>query len=344
MKNLIQSMRACACLALGITLLMACGQQPATPPSGSGAGSASEASPESARKYLVIFSQCNNAEPYRAAQNAKMEALWSQHDDVILEIMDAQQDNARQISQIETAIRKRPDLLIVAPNEPGPLTAVMGQAVEAGIEVICLERDIVQPNYTTYIRSDNREIGRMAGEFIVNYLTDQYGEPRGKIVEMRGLLSVEGEINRHGGAHEKFEPHPGIEVLADPVADWLQKNAYDRMTEVLRAQPKIDVVYGHNDPMAVGAYLAAKELGREDEMIFVGVDGLGGESGGIKKVMDGVLAATFIYPLCVEKAYEIGNRILREPDFVPEKHYTIESQMITPDNAAAMYEEVTHGN
>jgi len=108
------------------------------------------------------------------------------------------------------------------------------------------------------------------------------------------------------------------------------------MTEVLRAQPKIDVVYGHNDPMAVGAYLAAKELGREKEMIFVGVDGLGGEAGGIRKVMDGVLAVTFVYPLCVDKAVEIGNRILHEPGFRPEKEYVIESTMVTPENAASM--------
>ncbi len=91
------------------------------------------------------------------------------------------------------------------------------------------------------------------------------------------------------------------------MADWIQAKAKDRMTEVLRAQPKIDVVYGHNDPMAVGAYLAAKELGREKEMIFVGVDGLGGPAGGIKKVMDGILAATFVYPLCVDKAVEVGH-------------------------------------
>ena len=123
---------------------------------------------------------------------------------------------------------------------------------------------------------------------------------------MRGLLGVEGEINRDRGAKEVFDKYPEIKIVADPVADWIQAKAKDRMTEVLRAQPKIDVVYGHNDPMAIGAYLAAKELGREKEMIFVGVDGLGGAAGGIKKVMDGVLAATFVYPLCVDKAVEIG--------------------------------------
>src|SRR6185436_21089082 len=122
------------------------------------------------------------------------------------------------------------------------------------------------------------------------------GKPRGNVVAMRGLLGVEGEINRDHGAHEVFAKYPEIKIVADPVADWIQARAKDRMTEVLRAQPAIDVVYGHNDPMAIGAYLAAKELGRDKEMTFVGVDGLGGPAGGIKKVMDGVLGATFVYP------------------------------------------------
>ena len=96
---------------------------------------------------------------------------------------------------------------------------------------------------------------------------------------MRGLLGVEAEINRDGGAREVLSRYPNIHIVADPVADWIQAQAKDRMTEVLRVQPKIDVVYGHNDPMAVGAYLAAKELNREKEMIFIGVDGLGGPVG-----------------------------------------------------------------
>src|SRR5262249_51145222 len=181
----------------------------------------------------------------------------------------------------------------------------------------------------------------LAGQFIVDHLTKKYGKPRGNVVAMRGLLAVEGEINRERGAKEVFDRYPDIKIVADPVADWIQAKAKDRMTEVLRAQPKIDVVYGHNDPMAIGAYLAVKELGREKEMIFVGVDGLGGEAGGIKKVMDGVLAATFVYPLCVEKAVEVAGRILHESGFKPEKEYVLDSVMVTPENAAAMYQKYT---
>ncbi len=291
------------------------------------------------QKYLVIFSQCNNAEPYRAAQNKLMKKLFAGHDDVELVITDAQQDNSKQIAQIETAIRQKADLLIVAPNERAPLTEIMGKAYNAGIPVICLERDIMKPNYTAYIRCDNRKIGNQAGQYILDYLIKKNGKPGGKIVELQGLLGVLPETNRREGAHEIIDQHSDIVVVHSAVADWLQSRGRERMTEILRAQPEIDVVYAHNDPMAVGAYIAAKELGREKEMIFVGVDGLGGEAGGIKKVMDGVLSATFVYPLCVDKAVEIGYKIMTDKNFKPEKVYVMDSAMITLENASEMYEK-----
>jgi ribose transport system substrate-binding protein len=73
----------------------------------------------------------------------------------------------------------------------------------------------------------------------------------------------------------------------------------------------------------------------------VGVDGLGGPAGGIKKVMDGILAATFVYPLCVDKAVEIANRLLHDSTFKPEREYTLDSVMVTPQNAAEMYAKFT---
>jgi ribose transport system substrate-binding protein len=293
------------------------------------------------RQYVVAFSQCNNAEPYRAAQNALMARLFAEAGDVRLVIADAQQDNSRQVAQVETFIRERPDLLIVAPNERAALTAVMGDAAEEKIRTICLERDILRPYYSTYVHSDNLAIGQMAGEFIRDYLVSKYRRPKGKIVEIRGLLGVEGEVSRASGAAQVFSKYPEIKIVADPVADWIQARAKDRMTEVLRAQANIDVVYGHNDPMAVGAYLAAKELDREKQMIFVGVDGLGGPAGGIKKVMDGILAATFVYPLCVEQAVQVALKMLRYPSFKPEKQYVVPSEIVTPKNAAELYRQFT---
>jgi ribose transport system substrate-binding protein len=78
-------------------------------------------------------------------------------------------------------------------------------------------------------------------------------------------------------------------------------------------------------------------LGREKEISFVGVDGLGGPSGGIKKVMDGILKATFVYPLCVDKAVEVASRILNEPGYNPDKIYTMKSTIVTRENAELLY-------
>jgi len=322
-------MKRIDCTLLAAVLAAGCGVPPNTPTHRAGG-----------RQYFVAFSQCNNAEPYRAAQNELLARFLAASGDVKLVIADAQQDNARQVAQVETFIRQKPDLLIVAPNERAALTAVMGQAMDAHIPTICLERDVLQPNYTTYIHSDNRAIGRLAGQFIAQQLAKKNGSPKGNVVQMRGLLGVEGEINRDAGAREVFARYPEIHIVAEPVADWIQARAKDRMTEVLRANPAIDVLYGHNDPMAVGAYLAAKELGRDQGILFVGVDGLGGESGGIKKVMDGVLGATFVYPLCVDKAAEIGLKILHDSRFQPEKQYTLESTMVTAANARELFQKL----
>ena len=107
------------------------------------------------KKYFVAFSQCNSAEPYRAAQNQRMQELFARKPDVQLAISDAQQDNSKQIAQIEAFIRQKPDLLIVAPNERAPLANIMGRAIAEHIPVICLERDIAEPNYTTFVGADN---------------------------------------------------------------------------------------------------------------------------------------------------------------------------------------------
>src|ERR1700677_4722638 len=168
------------------------------------------------RQFFVAFSQANNAEPYRAAQNDLMAKLFAQAGDVKLIIADAQQDNSKQIAQVETFIRQRPDLLIVAPNERAALTAVMGEAMEQKIPVICLERDILQPNYTTLVHSDNLVIGRMAGEFIRDYLIGKYKQSTGRVVEIQGLLGVEAAINRHKGAADFLAVYPNIKVVADP--------------------------------------------------------------------------------------------------------------------------------
>ena len=106
---------------------------------------------------------------------------------------------------------------------------------------------------------------------------------------------------------------PDIKIIHDPVANWLREEAMTQMEAALSAHAKIDLVYAHNDPMAMGAYLAAKAKGRDTQMKFVGIDGLPGLDGGRQAVQDGKLAATFVYPTGVREAIDVAAKHNRKP-------------------------------
>ncbi len=321
-----------------ITLLgfMAAGcgrQQPAD-----GGNASTDTAAPATKKFRIAFSQCNSAEPYRTVQNNIFKRDIKKYgDNYELRIHDALQDNSKQIAQIENIILQDVDLLIVAPNEAAPLTPVVKKAHDAGIKVICLERNLVNPVYDMFVGADNVIIGEMAGEFVKNYLEKSEIE-NPIVVEMKGLLGTKPQEERHQGARKHIDIVPDVTVIEE-VANWLQDEAKKRMETLLQANPKIDVVYAHNDPMAVGCYLAARDAGREKEMIFVGVDGLGGPAGGVKKVMDGVLACTFVYPPCAAEALQYGIKLLNGEEVPPE--VILQPTKVTPENAAEIYEKVT---
>ena len=76
-----------------------------------------------------------------------------------------------------------------------------------------------------------------------------------------------------------------------------------------------------------------------NKLLTINSDGLGGKGGGIKKVIDGVLEATFNYPLCVDKAVELATKILKQEDFSPPKTIIMESEMIIKENAEEAYKK-----
>lgn len=289
------------------------------------------------KKFKIAFSQCNSAEPYRTAQNNIMKREIAKYPDCELVVQDAQQSNAKQIAQIENFILQGVDVLIVAPNEAAPITAPVKKAKEKGIKVVCLERNLLEPAYDIFVGANNVTIGEMAGQFVADYVR-QKGIASPVIVELKGLLGTKPQEERHEGAREYMDHIPGVKVIED-VADWIQNEALKRMETILQANPKIDVVYAHNDPMAVGAYWAAKNAGREKEMIFVGVDALGGPDGGIKRVLDGQLACTFYYPTCAAEGLEHAVKLARG-ESVPNE-VILDPARITIENAQEWYDKVT---
>ena len=307
-------------------MVWGCGGDDAGTPRGAG----------SDEKYVIAFSQCNGAEEYRATQNKIMQHEIKQHPDCELLISDALQDNAKQISQIENFILQDVDVLIVAPNEAAPLTGIVKRAHEAGIGVVCLERNILEPAYDVFVGADNVKIGEAAGQWIAEKLKDVENPV---IVELRGLLGTKPQEERHEGARKHIDQIPNVRVIEE-VANWVKDEAKKRMETVLQANPEIDLVYAHNDPMADGAYLAAREAGREDVILFVGVDGLATPDGGIKKVMEGVLDCTFYYPRCASEGLEYAVKLAHDEE-IEDNEVILDTFQITPENASEWWEKLS---
>jgi len=279
-------------------------------------------------RFVIGFSQCNKAEPWRTWMDSSLMAEAAKHPELEVLYADAQQDNSKQVADVESFLRQRIDLLIISPNEAKPLTAIVKRAYDSGIPVIVLDRAIEGDSYTTFIGADNREIGRAAGEHAAALLGG-----RGQVVELKGLPGSPPAIDRSEGFREALAKFPDIRIVADPVADWLRDKGREQAEAALRAHETVDLVYGHNDPMAMGAYLAATAMNRAKGLRIIGIDGLPGPEGGAKAVQDGKLDATFLYPNCGKEAIQTAAKILRK-EAVP-RHLRLQTARITKDNAAA---------
>ncbi|MBV9228236.1 MAG: substrate-binding domain-containing protein, partial [Chloroflexi bacterium] len=145
------------------------------------------------------------------------------------------------------------------------------------------------------------------------------------------------QIDRDKGFREGIASNPNIKIIADREAKWLKPNATTIMQQWLSQYPKIDLVYAENDPMALGAYLAASAVSKANQMKFIGTDGLAIPDGGIRAVQQGQLATTFIYPTGAKEAADYAEKIVHHQSV--DHHLTLGTQQVTPDNAAALYNQ-----
>ncbi len=286
-----------------------------------------------AHQFVVGYSQSNNAEPYRAQLNIQLQEFMKKYPDLkLLPITDAKQDNSLQVSQVQSFIAQHVDVLIVSPTEPAPLTAPVEQACAKHIPVIIMDRTVNTNCYTSFIGGDNVKIGQLAGEAAAKMLPNG-----GNVVELRGLTSNAAQQDRDKGFRAGIASNPKIKIIADRDCKWLKEPATVAMQQWLAQYPKIDLVYGQNDPMALGAYLAASGAGRAKAMKFIGIDGLAIPDGGIRAVQLGELAATFIYPTGAKSAADYAENIVHHRPV--EHHLTLDTTEVTPANAAALYKQ-----
>jgi len=286
------------------------------------AGCAEKDSQESEARWTIGMSQCNLGEPWRVQMNADIKIAAENCPEIKVVFKDAQNDTLKQRSQMEEFISAGVDLIIISPKEAAPLTAVVAQAYQKQIPVIVLDRRVLGDQYTCFIGADNKKIGRAAGKWIVQQLGG-----KGKVVELKGLMTSTPGQDRHSGFREGIRDSE-LEIIFEADMKWLEPNARKEMESALARFEKIDLVYAHNDPGAHGAYLAAKAVERDKDIIFVGIDALPQE--GCAYVRQGILSASFEYPTGGKEAIETALKILNGQS-IP-KEITLDSRVFTKNN------------
>ena len=146
---------------------------------------------------------------------------------------------------------------------------------------------------------------------------------------MTGPLAISPAAQRHAGFSEVISKNPSIDYCHVP-SQWSYDDCKRIMREWLENGKAVDVVFCHSDLAAVGAYEAAKELHKEREIRFLGIDGLPGE--GLDAVQNGQLAASYIYPTHGEEVIALALRILEGKPF--ERTNNLKSIVVTPQNVA----------
>ena len=298
------------------------------------AGTVTVSAAEKKDKYVIGMSQCNLGEPWRVAMNDQIAMAAEKHPEFEVIFADAAQDNSKQIADIENFVQMGVDLIITSPNEATPLTNAVSAAYDAGIPVILLDRKIDGDKYTQFIGADNVDMGRIAGEYIADTLLPDGG----KVCEIKGLEGTSGGIDRDNGFREGIKKNDKIEIVSVNNADWLREKAITVAEEMLQTNDEIDLFLALNDPMAEGAYIAAKNAGREGDILFVGFDGLPTPDGGIRSVMDGRLSMTQVYPTGGTEAIESAYQLLVEGKEL-DKTLTLTSEIVVPDNAEELLEK-----
>jgi ribose transport system substrate-binding protein len=285
------------------------------------------------KTYTIGMSQCNLGEPWRQQMNADIKKASEAHANLKVIFKDAQNDSLVQRSHVEEFISQGVDLIIISPREAAPLTKPVTEAYEAGIPVIVLDRAVLGDKFTCFIGADNQQIGRAAGEYIRKTLGG-----RGKIVELKGLMTSTPGQDRHTGFLEGLDPknNPGLEIIFEADMQWLEPNARKEMESALSRFDDIDLVYAHNDPGAHGAFLAAKAAGRETDIQFVGIDALPHE--GVMYVKQGIMDVTFQYPTGGAEAIDTALKIFKGENV--EKKMVLGTRIFTKDNVDQGGEEV----
>lgn len=294
-------------------------------------GAKQETTTKPADKKIVLgFSQIGAESEWRTANTESIKAS-AQAAGIELKFSDAQQKQENQIKALRSFIQQKVDVIAFSPVVETGWDAVLQEAKAAKIPVILTDRSIkmssgnAEDYYVTFMGSDFVEEGRRAGKWLVDFMKKDNGAVN--IVELQGTVGSAPAIDRKAGFEEILKQHANYKVIKSQTGDFTRAKGKEVMESFLKSAKadgeKIDVLYAHNDDMAIGAIQAIEEAGLKPgkDIIIVSIDGV---KGAFEAMIAGKLNAT------IECSPLLGDQLMTATkDLVAGK--TLDKRIVTKE-------------
>ncbi len=278
-------------------------------------------------KVSLGFSQANNGDVWRINQtNNVQDTCKSLLPSAELIVTDGQGKAEKQSADVDDMIARGIKVLLLTPLTADALTPAAQRALDAGIKVVTMDRGVNTP-VTQHIGADNKLIGRKAAEYVANTILGGKG---GNIIEIQGVLGASATTDRHDAFVAWLEQNaPNVKIIASQTGEYRREPALKFMEDELQrfGKGEFDVVYTHNDEMALGAVQALEQAGRLKEAKVVGIDG---QNEAIQAIKDGKIAVTFTYDNAGKEACQAAAKLLNG-ETIPDK-LVIETNQIDATN------------
>ncbi|MGV7206939.1 ABC transporter substrate-binding protein [Oxalobacteraceae bacterium A2-2] len=234
-----------------------------------------------AAKPLVMgFSQVGAESEWRTANTNSIKNA-AKAEGITLKFADAQQKQENQVKALRSFIAQRVDVIAFSPVVESGWDTVLREAKAAKIPVILTDRavKVSDPSlYATFIGSDFVEEGRRAGRWLVEK-AKTLPQPVLNIVELQGTVGSAPALDRKKGFDEVIAGNPKLKVIRSQTGDFTRAKGKEVMEAFLKAEgKKINVLYAHNDDMAIGAIQAIEEAGLKPgkDILIISIDGVKG--------------------------------------------------------------------
>jgi ABC-type sugar transport system substrate-binding protein len=236
--------------------------------------------PVLAQKKIVLgFSQIGAESEWRTANTESIKSAAGSAG-IDLKFADAQQKQENQIRAIRSFIAQKVDVIAFSPVVESGWETVLREAKAAKIPVILTDRAVNVKDdslWVTFMGSDFLEEGRKAGRWLVEKMKDTKGDVN--IVELQGTVGSAPAIDRKKGFEEVIKADPKFKIIRSQTGDFTRAKGKEVMEAFLKAEGrKINVLYAHNDDMAIGAIQAIEEAGQKPakDIIIISIDAVKG--------------------------------------------------------------------